>query len=140
MPSNHCHNCTVTMVFSFLQCLLVHVHVVYKYSPILVLPYLAMHSSHNNLCEYFYIPSQVNRGSAGSPRWQYAISSTQGRLMLNTDICLVKNINPLASGRVRRDLDLITDNTDIKTVVEDYATNNINWLNRFGEVTSSIHI
>ena len=82
----------------------------------------------------------MNRGSAGSPRWQYVISSTRGRLMLNTDICLVKNINPLASGRVRRDLDLITDNTDIKTVVEDYATNNINWLNKFGEVNSSIHI
>ena len=82
----------------------------------------------------------MNRGSAGSPRWQYVISSTQGRLMLNTDICLVKNINPLASGRVRRDLDLITDNTDIKTVVEDYATNNINWLNKFGEVISTIHM
>jgi len=51
--------------------------------------------------QFYKLSLQVNVGSEAAPRWQYihGVNDPMARMNLNSDICLVKDIQPDMDGR-----------------------------------------
>jgi len=76
--------------------------------------------------------NQINVGGQGDDaRWQY--DDGRGHMMLNSDMCFAKDIQPDEEGRVTQSLNNIGDSSTASRVVL-YASNNNQWLTDFGAV------
>jgi len=82
-----------------------------------------------------WVQGNVAPGEAESgARWQYI---SNRRLMLNTDMCLLKDISPDEYGRAETNANSV-DNSITADIVTEYALSNTRWLNDFGEAYTKL--
>lgn len=74
------------------------------------------------------------RNTGSTARYQYSADSG---LMLNTDICLLKNIKPNKYGEVTQKLSALGNSTTANVVYE-FAADNNKWLNAFGKAFTKL--